>query len=836
MVVQPRRAPTTAARAPARGATPWTDVRGRKRARNQQATLPAWTIRSGLPTNLAGACFNCTRTCHISAECTYETVCLRCGEEGHHARACPQNRRAGGDRHGERGLGPVAPSGLPAHQRLGPRELEPATAAGRNSSPPRAHGRDPPAPPPVREAAGSSSHPPVRGRSPGASSRGRGDAAGERPRDARDAHGSGSADRYPRPAEDARIRGGRSSSRPRQDSSARGAVVDRVFVPRTDEIIVVEAVLRSALVAFVSGKRAYVTLSEAGAALAERVPRAADNFTVHRSWPAGFLFVYSSRRVRDEVMAADAAHGRDFSLRFSPWNRQLQAMQCRLRYRAHFELQGVPAHAWNRTTATAVLSSDAWVECLGTLTANREDLWLFRVVAWTNDLSVFPKAMEMLIEEPDDRMVEDEGLVLPGAALIPLEKNMLRYQITVRVAHAEDMIPVEEEDDDRRDDGAGGDGGGLSDRDDGHGRSRPHDNDGCQEERGRGCGRDDPRDQTRARRGDSLRRRPPGGGWGGSRRVAINTAMEVTPCPEVEDDDVERQSDAGADSRAAPLSEESSQALRGDRIGMGPPLGPLASALAVASLVSPRVGVGLVTQDIPGRSSPPVDPTSAAGALLAHDAAAHPALGPTKTGHCPLRCCHVAGWRRMIGRRGNAGPLAVLNLIQTGMIPTGLGLCGGKIASSLAMIYPRDVPGQCLASRQDPPTVRPMAVDPASQSLSVDFADFRSACRKPISPVLDMPSKKCRKKKTYASPVRHSGRICGRLVAGAPICQQQRMLMTRLGIAREGEVIGDDALDAYLDLFARPLRQQHLDVVLHLFGWTPADLLSSCDAPVECLT
>ncbi|KAM0858336.1 hypothetical protein ACQ4PT_047890 [Festuca glaucescens] len=430
LVVQPPRDPTPVARAPAPGAAPWTDVRGRKRTRNQQATLPAWTIRSGLPTNLARACFNCTRTCHISAECTYETVCLRCGEEGHHARSCPQNRRAGGDHRGGRGQGPLAPSGLPAHQRLGPREPEPAAAVAwtqtppasrelrvesgagntpelpvepvqaryripahqrlglvtspprraRSPSPPpvesawsrlpahqRLRGRDPPAPPPVREAAGSSSRLPARERSAGAGSRGRGATAGERTRDARE---SGSADHYPRLAEDTRIRGGRSGSRPRQEGLARGAVVDKVFVPRSDEINAAEAAMRYALVAFVSGKRTYITLSEASAAVAARVPRAEDNFTVHRLWPADFLFVYSSRRVRDEIMAADTAHGRDFSLRSSPWNRQLQAMQCRMRYRAHFELQGVPAHAWNRTTATAVLCSDAWVECLGTSTAN----------------------------------------------------------------------------------------------------------------------------------------------------------------------------------------------------------------------------------------------------------------------------------------------------------------------------------------------------------------------------------------------------------------------------------------------------------------------------------
>jgi hypothetical protein len=71
---------------------------------------------------------------------------------------------------------------------------------------------------------------------------------------------------------------------------------------------------------------------------------------------------------------------------------------------------------------------------------------------------------------------------------------------------------------------------------------------------------------------------------------------------------------------------------------------------------------------------------------------------------------------------------------------------------------------------------------------------------------------------------------------GTPIRQQQRALITRLGIAHEGETIGDDALNAYLDLFTRPFRQQHLDVVLRLFGWTSDDLISASDAPVECLS
>uniref|UniRef100_A0ACD6A229 Uncharacterized protein n=1 Tax=Avena sativa TaxID=4498 RepID=A0ACD6A229_AVESA len=112
---------------------------------------------------------------------------------------------------------------------------------------------------------------------------------------------------------------------------------------------------------------------------------------------------------------------------------------------------------------------------------------------------------------------------------------------------------------------------------------------------------------------------------------------------------------------------------------------------------------------------------------------------------------------------------------------------------------------------------------------------FRGACKRPISSVLCRPvAKRRRHKKQYPGPVRRSGCIGGRFALGTPKRQQQRTLITRLGIAREGEVIGDDALDAYLDLFARPLCQQHIDVVLRLFGWLPEALPLFEDAPVEC--
>jgi hypothetical protein len=157
----------------------------------------------------------------------------------------------------------------------------------------------------------------------------------------------------------------------------------------------------------------------------------------------------------------------------------------------------------------------------------------------------------------------------------------------------------------------------------------------------------------------------------------------------------------------------------------------------------------------------------------------------------------------------------------------------------VAMDSPRSVL-ECFSVSMSPvhrtSETRPAAVEPISLGLGQDFACFRDSCRKSISPVLGRPTKQCRKKKIYSGPVRRSGRFRGRFVHGTPIRQQQRALITRLGIAREGETIGDDALNAYLDLFTRPFRQQHLDVVLRLFGWTSDDLISASDAPVECLS
>jgi hypothetical protein len=76
-----------------------------------------------------------------------------------------------------------------------------------------------------------------------------------------------------------------------------GSKLETVVLPRSAEIVAAEAALRWGLVAFASGQRTSIPLSEAGAAISSNVPRAADNFSIHRHWPADFIVMCGSRRV-----------------------------------------------------------------------------------------------------------------------------------------------------------------------------------------------------------------------------------------------------------------------------------------------------------------------------------------------------------------------------------------------------------------------------------------------------------------------------------------------------------------------------------------------------------
>ena len=54
--------------------------------------------------------------------------------------------------------------------------------------------------------------------------------------------------------------------------------------------------------------------------------------------------------------------------------------------------------------------------------------------------------------------------------------------------------------------------------------------------------------------------------------------------------------------------------------------------------------------------------------------------------------------------------------------------------------------------------------------------------------------------------------------------RQQKLLMIQFGLAHEGEVISEEALQAYLRYFEKTMTDDDLAVCLAMFGWTPEAL------------
>jgi hypothetical protein len=126
-----------------------------------------------------------------------------------------------------------------------------------------------------------------------------------------------------------------------------------------------------------------------------------------------------------------------------------------------------------------------------------------------------------------------------------------------------------------------------------------------------------------------------------------------------------------------------------------------------------------------------------------------------------------------------------------------------------------------------PADASPAPTPPSSSSdeMLLRLASFRDRCRARRQALLPRPvPKPPRKRRALPSVVRRSSRVAGRFAAGTPIKQQQKTLMVQLGIAREGEVIDDETLDAYLRFFDKPVTDRDLADCLALFGWLPSAL------------
>ncbi|KAM0889821.1 hypothetical protein ACQ4PT_027451 [Festuca glaucescens] len=286
--------------------------------------LPSLAVPEGVPSGLAGLCFNCAEPGHVVGMCTGKRRCLLCKSEFHVARHCtapvagavalgappppprsdaapppqlvnhapaapaprppppPAQPPAGPSQDLAAARAPTGPYRIPALQRLGLGE-EAAAAADRQGA----------GWPSVKERLGgreTRTVPEARGRdvvAPAAETpfeRGP-----RREREIRDASprrqvdvdaGVSSYDRLLRREQALRDAELSSADRAAEVEAAR-PVVERCIIYRTEEVEAAERALRWGLVASVSGTRRTVSCSAASAAVLERFPELQGHFSVH---------------------------------------------------------------------------------------------------------------------------------------------------------------------------------------------------------------------------------------------------------------------------------------------------------------------------------------------------------------------------------------------------------------------------------------------------------------------------------------------------------------------------------------------------------------------------
>ncbi|KAM0918014.1 hypothetical protein ACQ4PT_009380 [Festuca glaucescens] len=383
--VAPRPAARAAGGGPSRGAGGRRGPQPKRQRR--RAPLPSLSVPEGVPAGLASLCFNCTEPGHVAGVCLGKRKCLLCKSEDHVARQCPTANApvAGAIAHGAppppRGAPPSLPRGGPVPPAPRAPPVPPVTGLRVPPAPPAAPQaphragqgpvdapppyrvparqrlglRDgaPPSAPPLAEAA----RPPVKerlgvrgaGREEAPPQQGPGPLVGDeespyerglrRERELRAASPL-------RQEERARGEGMYARCLRREQEScgwpsgSDGDAADRrracglgggtscsgaLHHYRSEAVDEAERALRWGLVAFVSGTRRSVSSAAVSAEIVDSFPAQEGHFSVHRFWPADFLIVFDSRAFRDSLLASNPLDGRDFSLRFGVWNRQLQA-------------------------------------------------------------------------------------------------------------------------------------------------------------------------------------------------------------------------------------------------------------------------------------------------------------------------------------------------------------------------------------------------------------------------------------------------------------------------------------------------------------------------------
>lgn len=165
--------------------------------------------------------------------------------------------------------------------------------------------------------------------------------------------------------------------------------------------------MRRAIIVTAFGDRPPLRADEVKATLAGRF--GLDQATIDAK-PAGndtfFVFLGDDATVARLVRAGPSTGAGGPRLHLRRWTRQAFAAGAALPVLVDVELRGIPAHAWEMSTAGNLLNPYAWPQVLHPATRNREDYSVFRLSAWCFRPDSVPGSRDLHIVEPSTGVID----------------------------------------------------------------------------------------------------------------------------------------------------------------------------------------------------------------------------------------------------------------------------------------------------------------------------------------------------------------------------------------------------------------------------------------------
>lgn len=164
------------------------------------------------------------------------------------------------------------------------------------------------------------------------------------------------------------------------------------------------------------------------------------SFAIKAFYPENFILACNNGATRDRILAASPLPFAGTSFTMLSWTRVAHAEATVIEFKVGIELEGIPPHAWAEDTAAKILALSCWLHDVDQATANKSDLFAYKLTAWTSDPRAIPRVVWLYIVEHEVVHVSTN----PGFGNLPpfiWRKKVLGYLVLVHLKHVTDFEP-----------------------------------------------------------------------------------------------------------------------------------------------------------------------------------------------------------------------------------------------------------------------------------------------------------------------------------------------------------------------------------------------------------